>query len=143
MIIFVDFLPNASGLVWAKKLCKWAEKAFVSSTLVFHDLFELCRRYQQPSLTFCLVGGIMFGSWPLFHLRDGGKPPHSMGNFKRLISSLHHYKNYACFYQVRQGRTWSRSYKSPFSSLSSPPTRFRIFTNFLTTIIFANFIATF
>jgi hypothetical protein len=30
------------------------------------------------------------------------------------------------FYQVRQGRSWSRSYKSP----SSPPTRFRIVTNF-------------
>jgi hypothetical protein len=34
------------------------------------------------------------------------------------------------FYQVRQGRTWSRIYKSPSSP---PPTRFRIFTNFLTT----------
>jgi hypothetical protein len=32
------------------------------------------------------------------------------------------------FYQMRQG-TWSRSYKSP-SSPSSPPTRFRIVTNF-------------
>jgi hypothetical protein len=36
-------------------------------------VFELCRRTQQPSLTFCLVGGSMFGLWPLFHLRDGGK----------------------------------------------------------------------
>jgi hypothetical protein len=35
--------------------------------------FELCRRTQQPSLTFCLVGGSTFGLWPLFHLRDGGK----------------------------------------------------------------------
>jgi hypothetical protein len=44
------------------------------------------------------------------------------------------------FYQVRQGRTWSRSYKSPSSSPSSPPptpTRFRIFTNFCQ--LFANF----
>jgi hypothetical protein len=38
MIIFVYFLPNASSLVWAKNLRKWAEKAFVSSTLVFHAL---------------------------------------------------------------------------------------------------------
>jgi hypothetical protein len=36
-------------------------------------LYELCRRTQQPSLTFCLVGGSTFGLWPLFHLRDGGK----------------------------------------------------------------------
>jgi hypothetical protein len=36
MIILVYFIPNASGLVWAKNLRKWAEKAFVSSTLVFH-----------------------------------------------------------------------------------------------------------
>jgi hypothetical protein len=57
------------------------------------------------------------------------------------------------FYQVRQGRTWSRSYKSP----SPPPptlTRFRIlvflhlifnFAIFLTTFwqVFGNFLATF
>jgi hypothetical protein len=30
------------------------------------------------------------------------------------------------FYQVRQGRTWSRSYKSPSPPPRSPPTRFRI-----------------
>jgi hypothetical protein len=36
-------------------------------------LFELCRRTQQPSLTFRLVGSSTFGLWPLFHLRDGGK----------------------------------------------------------------------
>jgi hypothetical protein len=36
-------------------------------------LFELCRRTQQPSLTFRLVGGSTFGLWSLFHLRDGGK----------------------------------------------------------------------
>jgi hypothetical protein len=35
--------------------------------------FELCRRTQQPSLTFCLVGGSTFGLWPLFQLRDWGK----------------------------------------------------------------------
>jgi hypothetical protein len=40
MIIFVYFLPNASGLVWAKNLRKWAEKAFVSSSVVFHDLLN-------------------------------------------------------------------------------------------------------
>jgi hypothetical protein len=38
-----------------------------------YQLFELCQRTQQPSLTFRLVGGSMFGLWPLFHLRDGGK----------------------------------------------------------------------
>jgi hypothetical protein len=38
MIIFVYFLPNTSGLACAKNLCKRAEKAFASSTLVFHDL---------------------------------------------------------------------------------------------------------
>jgi hypothetical protein len=38
MIILVYFLPNTSGLVCAKNLRKWAEKAFASSTLVFHDL---------------------------------------------------------------------------------------------------------
>jgi hypothetical protein len=38
MIIFVYFLLNASGLVWVKNLRKWAEKAFVSSTLVFHEM---------------------------------------------------------------------------------------------------------
>jgi hypothetical protein len=41
------------------------------------------------------------------------------------------------FYQVRHGRTWSRSYKSPSSSHPSPsssPTRFRIFDNFLPTL---------
>jgi hypothetical protein len=37
------------------------------------NVFELCRRTQQPSLTFCLVGGSTLGFWPLFHLRDGGK----------------------------------------------------------------------
>jgi hypothetical protein len=36
MIIFVYFLPNMSGLVCAKNLRKWAEKAFASSTLLFH-----------------------------------------------------------------------------------------------------------
>jgi hypothetical protein len=37
------------------------------------DIFELCQRTQQPSLTFHLVGGSTFGLWPLFHLRGGGK----------------------------------------------------------------------
>jgi hypothetical protein len=32
MITLVFFLPNASGLVCAKNLRKWAEKAFASST---------------------------------------------------------------------------------------------------------------
>jgi hypothetical protein len=31
MIIFFNFLPYTSGLVCAKNLRKWAEKAFVSS----------------------------------------------------------------------------------------------------------------
>jgi hypothetical protein len=38
MITFVFSLSNASGLVCAKNLRKWAEKAFASSTLVFHAL---------------------------------------------------------------------------------------------------------
>jgi hypothetical protein len=38
-----------------------------------HFLFELCRRTQQPSLTVHPVDGSMFGLWPLFHLREGGK----------------------------------------------------------------------
>jgi hypothetical protein len=38
MIIIVYFHPNTSGLVCAKNLHKWSEKAFASSTLVFHDL---------------------------------------------------------------------------------------------------------
>jgi hypothetical protein len=38
-----------------------------------HRIFELCRRTQQPSLTFCPLGGSTFGLWPLFHLSDGGK----------------------------------------------------------------------
>jgi hypothetical protein len=44
MIIFVYFVLNASGLVWVKNLRKWAEKAFVSSTLVFHALSRCERR---------------------------------------------------------------------------------------------------
>jgi hypothetical protein len=47
------------------------------------------------------------------------------------------------FYQVRQGRTWSRSYKSPSSSPPpSPPTPFQyfgIFTLFQFCHFFANF----
>jgi hypothetical protein len=41
------------------------------------------------------------------------------------------------YYQVRQGRTWSRSYKSP-SSPPSPPARFRIlvFLHFFNFAIF-------
>jgi hypothetical protein len=35
--------------------------------------FELCRRTQQPSLTFHPVGGSTFGLWPLFLLRYRGK----------------------------------------------------------------------
>jgi hypothetical protein len=56
------------------------------------------------------------------------------------------------FYQVRQGCTWSRNYKSPASSSSSSSDRFRIFskcserifTNFLQTFcqLFANFFPT-
>jgi hypothetical protein len=34
---------------------------------------QLCRRTQQPNLTFCPVGGQPFGLWPLLLLRDGGK----------------------------------------------------------------------
>jgi hypothetical protein len=36
MIILVHFFLNASGLVCVENLRKWAEKAFASSTLVFH-----------------------------------------------------------------------------------------------------------
>jgi hypothetical protein len=42
MITVVFFIPNASGLVRAKNLRKWAEKAFASSTLVFHGLVDTC-----------------------------------------------------------------------------------------------------
>jgi hypothetical protein len=38
-----------------------------------HVLFQLCRRTQQLSLIFRLVGGLPFGLWPLFLLRDGKK----------------------------------------------------------------------
>jgi hypothetical protein len=41
MITLVFFLPYASGLVCAKNLRKWAEKAFASSTLVFHALVAM------------------------------------------------------------------------------------------------------
>jgi hypothetical protein len=41
MIRIVYFVPNTSGLVCAKNLRKWAEKAFASSTLVFHELWQL------------------------------------------------------------------------------------------------------
>jgi hypothetical protein len=41
MIIFVYFFPNASGLASATNLRKWAEKAFASSTLVFHALGQV------------------------------------------------------------------------------------------------------
>jgi hypothetical protein len=39
------FPPNASGLPCAKNLRKWAEKAFASSTLVFHGLVEYIRKF--------------------------------------------------------------------------------------------------
>jgi hypothetical protein len=38
-----------------------------------NNVFELCRRTQQPSLTFRPLGGNTFGLWPLFPPRDGGK----------------------------------------------------------------------
>jgi hypothetical protein len=41
MNILVNFLPNASGIVGAKNLHKWAEKAFASVLLVFHDLLHV------------------------------------------------------------------------------------------------------
>jgi hypothetical protein len=41
--------------------------------IVQRVIFELCQRTQQPSLTVHPVDGSMFGLWPLFHLRDGGK----------------------------------------------------------------------
>jgi hypothetical protein len=68
-------------------------------------VFELCRRPQQPSLTFHPVGGSTFGLWPCFHLRDGGKMDRNdchtaWGNFKTLISSQHQYKNYACSFSL-------------------------------------------
>jgi hypothetical protein len=54
MIIFVYFFPNASGLPCAKNLRKWAEKAFVSSTLVFHAQTMTTTRHddkQQRKIT--------------------------------------------------------------------------------------------
>jgi hypothetical protein len=57
------------------------------------------------------------------------------------------------FYQVQQGRAWSRNYKSPSSSSSSPSssshTRFRILDNFLDNFLsiidkfFDNFVSRF
>jgi hypothetical protein len=38
MITSFFIIPNASGLVPAKNLRQWAEKAFASSTSVFHGL---------------------------------------------------------------------------------------------------------
>jgi hypothetical protein len=35
-------------------------------------IFELCRRTQQPRLTFHLVGGSTFGLWPL-EMGDNGR----------------------------------------------------------------------
>jgi hypothetical protein len=61
MIILINFLPNTSGLVYAKNLRKWAEKAFAFSTVVFHD----------PSLLLLLVLSIKEKCkttyWPLKH----------------------------------------------------------------------------
>jgi hypothetical protein len=73
----------------------------LSAPLIGLLLFELCRRTQQPSLTFRPVGGSTFGLWPMFHSIDGGKMDRNdchtaWVNFKTLISSLHHYTNYAC-----------------------------------------------
>jgi hypothetical protein len=75
--------------------------------LVFYSVsgrIELCRRTQQPSLTFHLVGGSTFGLWPLFHLRDGGKMDwndcHTAWGNLTLISSLHYYKNHAWFFSL-------------------------------------------
>jgi hypothetical protein len=61
-----DKLAKKSG--FTNKCCPICQ-----SCLSARSLFELCRSTQQPSLTFRLVGGSMFGLWPLFHLRDGGK----------------------------------------------------------------------
>jgi hypothetical protein len=71
----------------------------------FKPQFELSRHTQQPSLTFTLVGGSTFGLWPLFHLRYGGKwtemtATQHGGTQETLISSLHHYKNYAGFFSL-------------------------------------------
>jgi hypothetical protein len=56
-------------------------------------------------------------------------------------------KSILFFYQVRQGRTWSRNYKSPSSpfSPSSSPTRVRIYDNFFDNLlsIFDNFLTAF
>jgi hypothetical protein len=49
---------------------KNAKKAAMKGKI---KVFKLCWHTQQPSLTFRLVGGSMYGLWPLFHLRDGGK----------------------------------------------------------------------
>jgi hypothetical protein len=47
MIILVYFLLNARGVVCAKNLRKWAEKAFASSYLVFHEQAHWPRRRRR------------------------------------------------------------------------------------------------
>jgi hypothetical protein len=65
----------------------------------FHAQFELCRRTQQPSLTFrrwqqvWLVAIVPPERWGEMDRNDCHT---ALGNFKNLISSQHHYKNYAC-----------------------------------------------
>jgi hypothetical protein len=51
---------------------KWLKIDFCILLSISYQ-FELCRHTQQPSLTFCPLGGSMFGLRPLFHLGDGGK----------------------------------------------------------------------
>jgi hypothetical protein len=69
------------------------------NSISISPVLELCRRTQQPSLTFHLIDGSTFGLRPLFHLRDGGKwTEMTATKHGTLISSLHHNTNYACFF---------------------------------------------
>jgi hypothetical protein len=60
-------------------------------------LIQALSAHSAAELYITTVGGSTFGLWPLFHLRYGGKwtemtVTQYWGNFKTLISSLHHYK---------------------------------------------------
>jgi hypothetical protein len=69
-------------------------------------IFELCRRTQQPSLKFRLVGAwqhvwlvaiVPPERWGKMYINNCHT---AWGNFKTLIYSLHHYKNNACFFFI-------------------------------------------
>jgi pimeloyl-ACP methyl ester carboxylesterase len=76
-----DFMVSTAQFIDARErlLERLGKQLFSKSSLARKIVFELCRRTEQPSLTFRLVGGSTFGLWPLFHLRDGGKWPEMIG----------------------------------------------------------------